>query len=364
MSNMANRGGELPNGQRVIGLDYLRISLAILIFLFHSHIHVLQCDYGVFNGFIDMGAIAMTGFFLLSGYTLNLTYKKMDGDDDIKRFYIKRLISIVPLYFAWALLNVIINVILEGKPAVLEEMILFPIEALGIQSVFASLFSFSHNGGSWFISCILICYFIYPLIQILTKSLSDKTRINIIIILGGILLYSPFVERYFDLQSIYSNPFFRLLEFIIGILVSQMNVQPQTNNRIISILRKPLSCVVTIICLVGGVSVAYYIGIPHIYMLYSWIALPCFISLLISLGYIKFRSNRFVLYMSNISFSIFLSQLLIVWSGVKYILELVGCESNTAKILLSATICFGIANFFHYCIEKPSAKYFKSKFVN
>ena len=311
-----------------------------------------------------MGAIAMTGFFLLSGYTLNLTYKNMDGVGDIKRFYVKRLISIVPLYFAWALLNVIISVVLEGKPAVLEEMILFPIEALGIQSVFASLFSFSHNGGSWFISCILICYFIYPLIQILTKSLSGKTRINIIIILGGILLYSPFVERYFDLHSIYSNPFFRLLEFIIGVLVSQMNVQPQTNNRIISILRKPLSCVVTIICLVGGVSVAYYIGIPHIYMLYSWIALPCFISLLISLGYIRFRSNRFVLYMSNISFSIFLSQLVIVWFGVKYILELVGCESNTAKILLSATICFGIANFFHYCIEKPSAKYLKSKFVN
>lgn len=288
----------------------------------------------------------------------------MDGDDDIKRFYIKRLISIVPLYFAWALLNVIINVILEGRPAVLEEMILFPIEALGIQSVFASLFSFSHNGGSWFISCILICYFIYPLIQILTKSLTDKSRVVLILILVGILLYSPFVVAYFDLQSIYSNPFFRVLEFTIGVLVSQMNIQVNTSNKLILFLRKPLICILSVFCLVMGVSIAYYVGVPHNYMLYSWVALPCFISLLISLGYINFTPTKFVQYMSNISFSIFLSQLLIVWSGVKYILELVGCESNIAKILLSATICFGIANFFHYCIEKPSAKYLKSKFIN
>lgn len=52
-------------GERAIGLDLLRISLAILIFLFHSRIQVLKCDYGFLNSFIDMGAITMTGFFML-----------------------------------------------------------------------------------------------------------------------------------------------------------------------------------------------------------------------------------------------------------------------------------------------------------
>ena len=93
-------GGKSPVNQRVIGLDLIRISLAVLIFMFHSHIHVLKCDYGFFNGFIRMGAIAMTGFFLLSGYAINLSSDSKDMSDikEIKRFYTKRLISILPLY--------------------------------------------------------------------------------------------------------------------------------------------------------------------------------------------------------------------------------------------------------------------------
>ena len=99
-------------------------------------------------------------------------------------------------------------------------------------------------------------------------------------------------------------------------------------------------------------------------MLYNWVALPCFVSLLVSLGYINFRPTKFVQYMSNISFSIFLSQLIVVWYGVKYILSYIGCDSNIAKILVSAAVCFGFANFLHFCIEKPATKYLKLKFVN
>ena len=200
--------GQCIDNHRVVGIDYLRVSLALLIFLFHSHIHVLQCDYGFLNGFIRMGAIAMTGFFLLSGYTLNLANRKIENVTDIRKFYVKRLISILPLYYVWALVNIGQNILFDGSNAMVEELVLFPIEALGIQSVYATLFPFSHNGGSWFISCILICYFVYPLIQTLTKSLTDRTRIRIILILGAILLWSPFVLHYFDLQTIYSNPFF------------------------------------------------------------------------------------------------------------------------------------------------------------
>ena len=357
------RGGQVPEKQRVVGLDYLRVFLAVLVFLFHSHIHVLHCDYGFLNGFVGMGAIAMTGFFLLSGYTLNLTNRKMEKVGDIRRFYIKRLISILPLYYAYALVNIVYNIVIAGMDAVVHEFILFPIEALGIQSVYATLFPFSHNGGSWFVSCILICYFVYPLIQTLTLSVSDRTRIKIILILGLILLYSPFIVHYFDLQTIYSNPFFRILEFSIGILVSQMNVQTQTDNKLILLLRKPVICVISLICLVTGISIAYYIGIPHDFMLYSWVALPCFVSLLVSLGYYNFKSSKLLFYLSSLSFSIFLSQLKVVWYGVLFILKTLGCENNIANIILSAVVCFGVANFFHYCIEFPSTKFLKAKFI-
>lgn len=336
--------------------------------MFHSHIHVLKCDYGVLNDFVNMGAIAMTGFLLLSGYALNLSTQKMNMTDanDIKKFYLKRLISIIPLYYAWALLNVAINIVTKGTHAAFEELLLFPIETLGLQSIFASLFSYSHNGGSWFISCILICYFVYPLIQILTRGITDRTRLVLIVLLSLMLLWSPIIQYYFHTTKIYANPFFRAFEFTIGILVCQMNMIGDTKLRVIRILRTPLVCILSIVMLIIGVSVASRLGVPRDYMLYSWIALPCFISLLVSLGYLKFerlQGSKIVQYLSGLSFSIFLSQLVAVWHSVRIAMEYIGCSSNIANILLSATICFGLANCFHYFIEIPSTKYLKAKFL-
>ena len=361
-------GGQYLESQRVVGLDLFRIFLALLVFLFHSRIHVLKCDYGFLNGFVEMGAIAMTGFFLLSGYAISLSSVRKDMSDKgaIKNFYVKRLIAIIPLYYAYALLNVILNIIGRGGVAAVQELLLLPVETLGIQSVYSTLFPFSHNGGSWFISCILFCYLAYPLLSILTRDISDRMRVLLIFVLSAILLYSPFVQYFFDCQKIYSNPFFRLLEFSMGILVAQLNINTCTKNRLIVLLRTRVACIVTVITLITGVTVARDIGIPADYMLYNWIALPCFISLLISLGHLKFESlqnSKIVRYLSSLSFPFFLSQLLIVWSGVRFLLGRWGILNNMTSILFSLAVCFVLANVYHFCIEAPSAKYLKAKFL-
>lgn len=341
--------------------------MALFIFMFHSRIHVLKCSYGYLNLFVSSGAIAMTGFFLLSGYVMNLTYgsKDMSGSAEIKRFYLKRIISIIPLYFVWASLWTIANVIVNGKSAAIEEMILFPVEILGIQSVFSSLLSFSHNGGSWFISCILICYFIYPLLQNITKHISNRNKTFWILILSAILLYSPIIQHYFQLQKIYSNPFFRILEFSIGILVSQLNISSYP-NKLVSVMRNRFVCVLSIVGLVVGITILRKVDIPRDYMLYNWVALPCFISLMVSLGnykFTKFQNSKVIKYLSELSFCIFLGQIIYVWHAVKYILDYVGTDNNIMRILVSFIIVFCIANVLHYFVEIPSSKYLKQKYL-
>lgn len=360
-NQIVNRAG------RAIGLDLMRISMALLIFMFHSRIHVLHCSYGILNSFVDMGAIAMTGFFLLSGYVINLAYgkKDMSSSDEIKRFYLKRLITIIPLYFVWAFLLVVANIVIKGKSAAIEEIVLFPVEFLGIQSVFSSLFPFSHNGGSWFISCILICYLLFPLLQIITKTITDKSRMVMIFVLSAILLWSPFVQHFFHLQKIYSNPFFRALEFSIGILVSQLNVS-SSPNKLIIFLRKPFICIISLVCLFVGVTVARMNNVPADFMLYSWVALPCFVSLMVSLGsysFNKLQNSKIIKYLSELSFCIFLGQIIYVWYVVKYALHYIGCEANIVKIFVSFMIVFCIANVLHYFVEVPSSKYLKQRFI-
>ena len=61
---------------RIVGLDFFRVILAVLVFVFHSNMH-FGCDYGIFNHFARMGAIAMTGFFMLSGYALTYSYPQV-----------------------------------------------------------------------------------------------------------------------------------------------------------------------------------------------------------------------------------------------------------------------------------------------
>jgi len=351
--------------ERAIGLDLMRISMAFLVFMFHSRIHVLHCSYGVLNSFVDMGAIAMTGFFLLSGYVINMTYgrRDMSKPEEIKKFYLKRLISIIPLYFVWAFFWVIVHIVVSGKSAVIEELILFPVELLGIQSFFSSLFSLSHNGGSWFISCILICYFLFPLLQIVTQKITDRSRVIVVFILSAILLWSPIVQFFFHCQTIYSNPFFRALEFFIGILVSQLNTT-FTLNKYIIFTRKPFICIISIAVLILGVSVARMINVPGDYMLYSWVALPCFVSIMVSLGSYnlkKIQGSKIVKYLSEISFCIFLGQIIYVWNVAKYALDYVGCEANIVKVLVSFTIVFCIANALHYLVELPFSNYLKQK---
>lgn len=341
--------------------------MAILIFMFHSRIHILKCSYGYLNSFVSMGAIAMTGFFLLSGYVMNLTYgyKDMSDSTEIKRFYLKRIISIIPLYFVWASLWSIANVIVYGKSAAIVEIILFPVEILGIQSVFSSLFPFSHNGGSWFISCILICYFIYPLLQNITKSISNRNKILCIFIISAILLYSPIVQHCFHLQKLYSNPFFRIIEFSIGILVSQLNISSNP-IKLVCILRNYFVCILSLVGLVVGIIIFRMIDISRDYMLCNWIALPCFISLMVSLGSYKFKvvqNSKLIKYLSELSFCIFLGQIIYVWKAVKYALDYLGTDNNIMKILVSFIIVFCIANLLHYFVEIPSSKYLKRRFL-
>lgn len=91
--------------QRLYGLDLFRIALALIIFLFHTTVH-FGCDYGLLQGFINSGAVVMTAFFMLSGYTLYYSYQEYEigNVNDLLFFYKKRIISLFPVYYCVAIL--------------------------------------------------------------------------------------------------------------------------------------------------------------------------------------------------------------------------------------------------------------------
>ena len=208
---------------------------------------------------------------------------------NIKLFYKKRYITILPIYYLVGTLYIIFFG--GGTESLLENVILMPIEILGLQSVFTSIFSVSHNGGTWFVSCILLCYLIYPFAQEIIKQILLKSKIKMLLLSVLVLLWSPFIVWKFQTGAIYSNPFFRILEFIIGILLCSMKDEISRLS-IARFLYSRIFIFIEFIILIIGVTVAYRLKVsPGNYMLYSWIGLPMFMLLIVSMSSIV--SNQF-----------------------------------------------------------------------
>ncbi len=339
---------------RVAGLDVLRIGLTLAIFIFHSRGH-FSCDYGPLNYFADMGATAMTGFFMLSAYSLYLSSHKRNLMElhEMRRFYLKRFTAVFPLYYAVAILYVLFI----GKETVTDNVILLPIELLGIQSAYSSLFNISHVGGTWFISCLLVCYLLFPFLQTVIGKMTDKSRILLVSVCAFILLWSPFVVFRFQCGSIYSNPFFRLLEFTTGLALANLNnSESLAGCKTLKCLRaKPVSLIAGIL-MIAGISLAVSLNVaPGNFMLYDWIVLPGYGIMLLGLGHQSYRSlqdSQVIPFLSRISYAFFMAQFF-VWDIGDYALSYFGAESNLLRITAAFIICALLSLVFHFGIEKP-----------
>ena len=355
-----NAGFQKENPSRIVGLDLYRILAVLFIFLFHSNIHI-QCQYGFLTPFINMGAIFMTAFFLLSGFSLYLTWSKRDLHDiyGIKSFYLKRMIGILPLYYAIAVLYIF----LLGKETTIQNLLLAPTEILGIQSTFNSLFSVTHNGGTWFVSCILLCYLVYPFIQEITKQIKNKSKIFLICVLMIILLHSPIIVGYFKTSGIYSNPFFRVLEFTIGALLCSM-MGDIRKSKLSKILFSWWAVIAEYVVLISGVTIALKIGIPGDYMLYSWVALPMFMLLIVSMVGLPFpkwmQNSKMIRYLCEISYAFFFGQYF-TWKTTLFIIERIEVDTNILRIVIGFVSCLIYTILLHEIIEKPITKLLKKK---
>ncbi len=379
---------------RIVGLDLFRIMSILIIFFFHQKIH-LGINFGVLNAFISMGPIFMTAFFMLSGYVLEMTH----GEQDICRqgkildFYKKRFISIIPSYWLVAI-SYTIYLIIKGQSIGLH-ITMLPIELIGVQSWFNSLFSFSHNGGTWFISCLLICYFAYPLISMIIHEMKKIGRIIVLLIILYIILAAPLIVNDFQISSIYSNPLFRLLEFMLGILLYRLYKEFSGQRKVVFecrsenhkktaekenkekkyiqnksiptkyayIYRYIITIVILMLLLIAGVSVLVKqkIGVND-YMMYNWIAVPIFIiMLLVSTG---LKSSSFsqgtvkaITYMSNCGYIFFLVQFF-TWPLTRWVLNLAAEEvqSSEIKFIISLTINSVLTVIIYELFDKPVRK--------
>ena len=205
--------------QRVYLIDVLRIVFALLIFMRHS-LTMGGVNYYWLNDTIKrFTGPVMTGFFIISGYSLFYGYSDHDllNRTQIKRFYLKRLISVIPVYY---LVCVVHWFVVEPDLGLALKMA--PVQLLGIQSFWDGAFNVSHNGATWFVSCLLFMYLLYPLVQELIKALSFAGRILVLALLLFVIVYWPWLSMWYPSASNYANPLYRGMEFVVGVIVCSL----------------------------------------------------------------------------------------------------------------------------------------------
>lgn len=343
--------------QRAAGLDLFRVVAAVMVLLFHCNIHH-DSSFGPLTGFVSMGAVFMTAFFMLSGYVLFLTYKdkSLVQVPALKNFYLKRIFGIFPLYLVVAVLYVVTL----GQESAFQNLVLLPIELLGLQSVFSTLFPVSHNGGTWFISCLLFAYLAYPLMQEIVKEMTTRTKWVALAICTAILFWSPLVVHTFKTDSIYSNPFFRGLEFFIGVLLCSLPIR----DGIAKILATWKALLVEVLLLVAEITVAVRLNIfVGNYMLYDWIVIPLFACMILTLAGLKspwLQGSAVLRYASAASYAFFLAQTFNT-EIENWLFATCDIQNNVLQIAVSVALCAVIAVSLHELVEKPCAKMLKKK---
>ena len=173
-----------------------------------------------------------------------------------------------------------------------------------------------------------------------------------------VLLQSPIVVWKFNLENIYSNPFFCVLEFFIGMVLASMMNEMRANDYVRKYLLSIQAIIIELVILIFGVTLAVklHISVGN-YMLYLWIYLPMFLFMFPALATIEIPETKIILYMSSISYGFFLAQLFI-WPIMRWIVRITGIENNIFKIVVTFVVCAALATMIHELIEKPSKKIF------
>lgn len=198
------------SNSRISSLQSIRFLFAVMIFCHHYFISFAMHE--------QLGLSSVAFFFILSGFVSSVGYSErvLEGQFDYKRFIISRVKKLAPLNMVCLLLwytPLFIQDVVCSDYHILRYCSLV-VDALMIQSWIPFEWGyFSGNAVAWFLSSIMFCYLMYPLvIKFLYKH--KWGLLGVIVSYFIILQFVP--EGYID-ALVYINPLFRLVDFALGI---------------------------------------------------------------------------------------------------------------------------------------------------
>ncbi len=340
-------------------LDIIKICCAVLIYMRHS-ITMFGCTYG--SSLVDGLICATTSpimvcFFVVSGFSIyyNNSNRNLLDAGELRTFYKKRFITLFPIYI---LVHMLSYVLVENT--LKQKIYSTPVELLGLQSMYGGLFGISHSGATWFISSLLLGYFIYPLVQELLK-MNRRCIYLVTSVIFFVLVYSEVVIlQIFGAQPGYVNPVFRAMQVAFGAALCMAFTEDDKGNN-----KKVALMMVSNLIITGSITafaMHYKMGIVYVTtpLYYYLIAFAMLIS-------IKFKprlltKSKLIKYAGSLTFYFFILQVFL-WRLSAKVCGLTGFESNKGKLLVSFVLCVALSILCKELYDKHAQRYLKNKLL-
>lgn len=336
---------------RLESLTSIRFFAAFFVVL--SHLGFLQGSSLEFL-FVEDGFIGVTLFFILSGFVLTYSYQARFLQQKISYldFFIRRLFRIYPLHLLTLILAIPLSLSLVNLLAFIPNLLLIQ-SWIPIKSVYFSL-----NAPSWSISSELFFYACFPFLVVLSRKILLSIFALLIAVQIGILTL-PDAD---DLKHalLYISPFFRISDFILGILLCHLY---QTHaevgkNKALLLQLSALATLFVFIVLAEMFSISqpykfslYYI-VPMAFLIFAF----CFQS-----RFSTILSNKYLLILGESSFALYLIHQLIIRYGL--MLHEHYSQLNLeilAIVMILLSVLSGI--LLYYIFEKPCQKYLATRY--
>lgn len=349
----------------IASLQSWRFIFALMIFLHHFPVNG--------KGLFEAGGSCGVSFFLiLSGFVMAAGYgdKVLSPSFSFGNYMIKRGARIYPLHFLCFLVALVLaykNIdgfyLLKLLPNLLLLQSWIPIQGI----------YFSGNAVSWCLSDLVFFYAIFPLLvrSFFNSTLKHSLKFASVLFISYWLIF-PFIPEEKGHAWLYISPAFRLLDFVLGILLYSVYRYLYSTGKgkwlcTRSFGQKSLLEILAVIFLVFVICIFPLIPEKFYYASYYWLPVSLLILLFslfnISGGVIsRFLNQKWMVYLGNISFSIYMIHTL----GISILnalfdkagLDMIGWQIRLPLFLLAILAVAVCVNKYY---EKPVANWLNKK---
>ncbi len=333
----------------------LRFLIAFVVFLFHLKVGLaLDITIEIFDIFLLNGATFMSAFFVLSGYIMHHVYSQNNfkNASEFRIYWIKRFAKIYPTYILASIIFTIFAVLVLKSSLTFKDWVLYILNDIFLIQAFQKSYSYVlFNRNSWSISVEAFFYLCFPFIMVHEKSCSGKCLLifaSIFLLCINInTILSFFNDNHFASYHLYSNPIYRISEFLIGIAFCKLRNEGQL-AKLPSIAKNPLSIFFVIYCLTMNFfssGIWKYNGLQFFHAIFFGLLIFSFEN-----SKAKFLQNRYLVKLGDVSYSFFLFQSIAI-SISKIIFQNPYIASLTS-LILNLIFAFTVYTFFEEPLRK------------